>query len=97
MLPVLLGKSDKGRSVMVEESFVLSLRMDSWKYITPGNKAPDWLKNKDVESGLMGTPQLFDLSKDPSEHKNLLIVNTAQAGKMDATLNQIIKEDRSRP
>ncbi len=48
-----LGKSQQGRQTMLEEAFTLALRDGDWKYISPQEKpTPDWLKNKDVETGL---------------------------------------------
>ncbi len=71
-LPVLLGKSSKGRTWMLEESFTLSIRKGKWKYIAPQEKTtPGWLKNKKVETGLAPAAQLYDLEKDPAESKDL--------------------------
>jgi arylsulfatase A-like enzyme len=72
MLAELLGTSKKGRAFMLEESFTLSLRKENWKYISPQEKqAPDWLKNKKIESGLMPIAQLYNLKNDPGERNNL--------------------------
>ena len=72
MLTALLGESKKSRTYMLEESFTLSLRKANWKYISPQEKqTPDWLKNKKIESGLMQTPQLYNLKNDPGEENNL--------------------------
>ena len=72
MLAELLGTSKKGRTYMLEESFTLSLRKENWKYISPQEKqAPDWLKNKTIESGLKPIAQLYDLKNDPGEENNL--------------------------
>lgn len=70
-LAVLLGKTNKGRSELLEEAFVLALRKDNWKYIEPGTQAPDWLANKKIETGLSDEPKLFNLSSDPGEQKNV--------------------------
>ncbi len=67
-----LSASQAGRKELIEESYTLSLRTGQWKYIAPTNKANDWIKNdKNIESGLLNKPQLFDLSKDISEQNNL--------------------------
>ncbi len=71
-LPVLLGQSKVGRTVMLEESFTFSLRKGDWKYIAPQEKpTPDWLKNKKIEIGLSTQIQLYRLSVDKTESKNL--------------------------
>lgn len=67
-----LGKTQKGRVWMLEESYTLSLRKNNWKFIaTVEGKVPDWFANKKVESGLSKTVQLFNLSKDPAEQQNV--------------------------
>jgi arylsulfatase A-like enzyme len=61
-----------GRDLLIEESYTLSLRADNWKYIQPSKGAGSWIAdNKNIESGLINTPQLFALDKDPSEQTNL--------------------------
>src|SRR6185503_15306003 len=53
MLESLMGASDSGRQTMMEEAFTFALRDGDWKYIAPQTKAtPDWLKNKDIATGL---------------------------------------------
>ena len=52
-LPVILGKSKKGRKVMLEEAFTLGLREGDWKYIHPvSSEKPGWMSNKKIETGL---------------------------------------------
>ncbi|UPK72071.1 sulfatase-like hydrolase/transferase [Chitinophaga filiformis] len=67
-----LGRSKQGREYLLEESYTLSLRRNTWKYIAPQQvPVPDWLKNKKIEPGLEQVPQLYDLKKDPGEKHNL--------------------------
>ncbi len=67
-----LGKNLKGRTWLFEESYTFSLRKNNWKFITPvEGTVPVWFANKKVESGLSKTVQLYNLSKDPSEQKNI--------------------------
>lgn len=67
-----LGRSRQGRKYLLEESYTLSLRKGSWKYIAPQqNPVPEWLKNKKIESGLDRVPQLYDLQRDPREVHNV--------------------------
>lgn len=70
----LLGKSNQARTWMLEESYSLSARKSNWKYIAPipaTKKLPAFLANKGIETGVAKTPQLYDLSADPGEQKNL--------------------------
>src|SRR5699024_6720183 len=68
MLNVLLGKSKKGRKMMLEEAYTLALRMGDWKYIAPQTKpTPEWMKNKAIATGLSHSPQLYNLKNDIGE------------------------------
>lgn len=72
MLDAWLGKSRLGRKYLLEESYTLSLRKDTWKYIAPQETpVPEWLKNKKIESGLAPVPQLYNLQQDPGEMHNV--------------------------
>jgi arylsulfatase A-like enzyme len=90
MLPAFLGESQKGRSAMLEEAFTFAVRDGNWKYIAPQTKpTPAWLQNKDIETGLSTTAQLFDLKSDPSEQKNIIETHSAQAEKMKKLLQEV--------
>lgn len=70
----LLGTSKQARTWMLEESYSISARKNNWKYIAPLNgdkKMPAFLANKGIETGMAKVPQLYDLSADPGEQKNL--------------------------
>ncbi|WEK37444.1 MAG: sulfatase-like hydrolase/transferase [Candidatus Pseudobacter hemicellulosilyticus] len=85
-LPVMLGQSNKDREFLLEEAFTLSLRSGQWKYVAPQEKGtPDWLANKDIETGLSTSPQLYDLKKDPEEKHNI-------AAQQPKTLKQLQKK-----
>jgi len=72
MSEVLLGKSKKGRTTMIQESFTLSIRSGDWKYIAPVSKeVPVWLANKDIETGLSKAPQLYNIKEDQKEMNDL--------------------------
>ena len=43
MINTMLGKSEKGRRIMLEESFTLSLRFGDWKYIRPTENDYSWI------------------------------------------------------
>ncbi|MCI2082892.1 MAG: sulfatase-like hydrolase/transferase, partial [Bacteroidales bacterium] len=88
-----LGKTQKGRDVMLEESFTFGLRMDDWKYIEPVSKAtPGWLKNKKIESGLTKKVQLYDLKNDIGEQKDIADENPRIVKKMQGKLQKILNE-----
>jgi arylsulfatase A-like enzyme len=92
ILPVLLGKSKEGRKELLEESFTMGLRSGDWKYIDPAKgKTPDWLKNKDVPTGLQATPQLYNLEDDPKENHNLSGEYPDIVKKLAQELKQIVK------
>ncbi len=98
MLNALLGKSKKGRTDMMEESFTVGLRSGHWKYIAPQTKpTPDWLKNKDIATGLSNQPQLYNVAQDIAEEKNLIAENPAMATKLRARLAALQQAGGSRP
>ena len=74
MLHAWLGHSEQGREQMLEESFTLGLRSRNWKYIqplSPTQEIPGWMVNKNIETGLMKQPQLYNLKSDLGEQINL--------------------------
>ncbi len=70
LLNAFLGKSKKGRQVLVEQAGTLSIIEGNWKYIEPSDR-PAYDPNTDTELGNAKEPQLYNLSKDPSERNNL--------------------------
>lgn len=70
LLAALLGNSKQGRSLLVEHAGTLSIIEGNWKYIEPSNR-PAYDATTDTELGNATEPQLYDLSKDPSERNNL--------------------------
>ncbi|HKH59934.1 MAG TPA: sulfatase-like hydrolase/transferase, partial [Flavitalea sp.] len=90
MLDVLLGKSEKGRDYLLEESYTLSLRKDDWKYISPDERpTPAWLKRKRIESGLLPVPQLYNLRSDPGEKNNVAQSYPEIVSKLEEKLKMI--------
>ncbi len=87
-----LGKSNKGRDILLEEAFTMSLRFGEWKYIDPiKGLTPEWLVNKDIETGLSGEDQLYNLYNDPVEKVNLAASRIDKVKEMQNILEQIIK------
>ncbi len=70
ILNTLLGKNQKGRSVLVEHGYTLAIVNEDWKYIAPANgKSYDSLTS--IETGILPTPQLYNLKNDIGEKHNL--------------------------
>jgi arylsulfatase A-like enzyme len=92
LLPALLGESKKGRQWLVEQASVLSLRDGAWKYIPP-SKGSKWNTNTNTELGNDPEPQLYDLSTDLGETKNL----AAQQPERVKRMAEILEKIRSGP
>lgn len=87
-----LGKSVKGRTWLLEESYTLSLRKSNWKYIAPvQNNQPAWFKNKKIESGLSAEVQLYNLQIDAAEKKNIATQYPALVKEFEEQLIKISK------
>lgn len=69
-LKALLGESKAGRTELVLQASVLSLRQGQWKYIPP-SKGPRVNENVNIELGNDPEPQLYNLTEDPREQRNL--------------------------
>lgn len=87
-----LGRSEKGREYMLEEAYTFALRKGDWKYIQPQTgTTPDWMKNKNVESGLSNEIQLYNLKEDVSEEKNVAAIHPEIVGELSQRLESILK------
>lgn len=89
MWDVWKGSTEKGRPYLVEEAFAFTVRKDGWKYITPATKAPDWLANKDIETGMSTSPQLYHLAEDIQETENVAEANSERLAKLDSLWQEI--------
>ncbi len=69
-LSVLLGQSNKDREYLIEHAGTLSITKGKWKYIEPSDGAA-YNKFTATELGNDKEPQLYDLSVDKGEKKNL--------------------------
>jgi hypothetical protein len=87
-----LDSQANGRDEMLQESFTLSLRRDNWKYIAPfDGTTPGWLANKTaIENGLQSGHQLFDLSQDKFEQKNVAEQFPQIVKELNTRIEQII-------
>jgi arylsulfatase A-like enzyme len=88
VLPALLGVSKKGRQLLVEQAGSLALRDGTWKYIAPG-KGQKLDPNTDTELGNDSTPQLYNLSTDLGETKNLARLQPARVKQLETALQKI--------
>lgn len=85
-----LGKTDNGREVIFQEAVTESVRQGNWKYIRPVSfSVPNWLRRKNIDTGLSRTDQLYDLSVDPSERNNLAANQPAKVQEMKTLLLEI--------
>ena len=72
-LEALLGKSEQGRTRLVESAIGnrLALVEGDWKYIEPSDGPAMVPWGPVIETGFSSEPQLYDLSSDPGELRNL--------------------------
>jgi len=84
-LPALLGESHVGRTETVEQGGPLALRDGAWKFIPP-SKGRQVNSNTETETGNDPAPQLFDLSQDPGETKNVATNHPERTRQMAAQL-----------
>ena len=96
VLPALLGQSQQGREHIVEHAGGLALRVDHWKYIEP-RQGPRQSATTNIELGNDPEPQLYDLSKDAGETQNLAAQHPERVKNMEALLQKIRQDGRSRP
>ena len=95
MLNVLLGKTNKGRTVLIKQGITsLAIVKDNWKYIEP-NKGPEINLLTNIELGNSLLPQLYDLENDLGE-KNNLATQKAEIVFELAGLLQKIKDQKTK-
>ena len=88
VLPALLGTSKIGRTELVEEAGALSLRQGNWKYIEPNNKRKT-NPETNTELGNDSVPQLYDLSADSGETRNVASSHSDRVTSMASALDRI--------
>ena len=88
VLPALLGESKQARQELVEQAGSLSLRSGKWKYITP-SKGEKVNRQVNIELGTDSEPQLYDVSADIGETRNLAAQFPDRVKTMAARLEQI--------
>lgn len=92
-LDALTGKDKEGRGWIVEQSYnhTLSLRTRDWKYIEPndGPRGIPWVPS--VESGNDSIPQLYHITTDGGERKNVAADHPEKLFEMQRLLRNICK------
>jgi arylsulfatase A-like enzyme len=90
LLPVLLGKSDKGREELIlEANGKLALRAGEWAFIPP-YKGPETNLTGN-ELGNLSSGGLFNLKKDAGQQQNLSSENNKQYDKMKSRFLELTK------
>lgn len=98
VLDAFLGRNDKGREELVVEGTQAKtvLRKDKWVYIPP-HDGPAVNVNTNTEMGNSSDPQLYDLSQDIGQIRNVAAEHAAIVGSLSARLESILKSNRTRP
>ncbi len=92
---VLLGKSQVGRPVIVQEGISgLALRAGDWKYIPPHKGSAAF---KEMRSGNLPQPQLYQLTEDPAETRNLASGNPEKLKELAAILAEVTAGPNANP
>jgi arylsulfatase A-like enzyme len=83
----LLGRDDRGRDHIIEHASNgrLGVTSGTWKYIEPGPGLPKNV-NTNIELGNSTEPQLYDLSKDIGEQRNVASAHPAKVDELKALL-----------
>lgn len=96
MLDELLGKSNKNRDHFVHQgNSTMALIKGEWKYIVPNNR-PKMNTNTNTEMGTDTEPQLYNLSKDIGETKNLANENQTKLKELEELYQKINDDGRTR-
>jgi len=82
------GDNEIGRTSLIQESFAgpLSYVKENWKYIEP-QEGPQFIPwGPVIETGFETSPQLYNLTDDPSEQKNVALKNPGKTQELRAEL-----------
>jgi arylsulfatase A-like enzyme len=99
VLPALLGESKQGRDSLVEQGPGLAIRKGNWKYIPPRGPGRKQKADKDAKAPATAnaaTGELYDLSTDLGETKNLAAENPAKVKELADLLSKIQETGKSR-
>jgi arylsulfatase A-like enzyme len=96
MLDQLLGKSEVDRDHFVHQGISTNaLIQGEWKYIVPSNQ-PKMNINTNTEMGTDPEPQLYNLTNDLGETKNLAKENPEKLKELKALFQKIKDDGRTR-
>lgn len=97
VLPALLGQSQFGRQELVTEGTQakMVLRQGDWVFIPP-HTGPAVIETTGIETGNLPEVQLYDLSQDIGQIRNVAAENSAQVEKMSLRLGAIRNGERTR-
>lgn len=95
ILPALLDAAAEGRADLVTQAGGQSVRQGSWKYIAP-NAGQALNRNTNTETGNSPEPQLYDLSADPGEQRNLAASRPDKVRDLQALLDRLRAAGRGR-
>lgn len=96
-LDALLGKKEKGRSVLIEQGGLgygspgLGITNGEWKYIEANPKAQRMNQNTNTELGYAPEPQLYRLTSDPGEQTNVAAQHPDLVRQLQTELDQTRK------
>ena len=91
MLEAFMGKSLKGREILIENSSILAIIEGDWKYIQP-KAGPAIFALTNIESGFLSEPQLYNLKNDIGEKENLAKKFPERVKKLAELLTQQISK-----
>ncbi len=92
MLKVILGRSEQGREILLEEAFTFAVRKNNWKYIRPRASGAEWItETKNIEGGISPEHQLYNLASDPAEQNNLAQKYPVKVEELREILDSIIQ------
>ena len=97
VLEALLGRSERGRDELVTEGTKAKtlVRQGDWVFIPPYD-GPAMRKQINMEMGNSQEPQLYDLSKDIGQIRNVALENTELVAKMQTRLEEIQSGNKTR-
>jgi len=98
LLPALLGQSAAGRDELVTEGLQArcAIRQGRWVLIPP-HPGPAFMRHCGIETGLASAPQLYDLTADLGQRRDLAAERTDLVARLSARLAQIRAGSRTAP
>jgi arylsulfatase A-like enzyme len=88
LLSALLGETNQGRDVLVEQGRALAIRQGDWKLID-ARETPRAVPANEAALGSAPPTQLFNLAKDLGESKNIARQHPEKVNELTALLQSI--------